>query len=515
MTRLRTLAPERVPVTVPVPATGAVALFEVIGDTGSVLAMTSSPAGTPQHSAGGTTQTVDTAALRQAVTEAFDATVEQLKALVAIPGIAWPSFDPAPLNASADAVAELVRGSGCDDVRILRCDKEDGTPGGPAVVARRPAADGKPTILLYAHHDVQPTGDLSLWETEPFTAVERDGRLYGRGAADDKAGILAHVAAYSAVSRVLGEELGLGVTFFFEGEEEAGSPTFRAFLETHQELLRSDVIVVADSSNWKVGIPALTTSLRGLVDGTIEVKVLDHAVHSGMFGGPVLDAPTLLSRLIATLHDDDGSVAIEGLVGRDDAAVDLTEEEYRKDASVLDGVKLAGTGSIASRMWTKPALSIIGIDAPAVNVASNTLLPRAKAKFSLRLAPGQNPDEAMEAVRRHVEANAPFGAQVVFTPGETGSAFMTDTSSPAARLAMWALGEAWGVPAVETGIGGSIPFIADLTELYPDVQILVTGVEDPDSRAHSANESLHLEDFRNAIIAEALLLARLNAEGLA
>ncbi len=477
--------------------------------------MTSSPAGTPQPSASGAPDTIDAAALRQAVTESFDATVEQLKALVAIPGIAWPSFDPAPLNASADAVAGLVRASGFEDVRILRCDKEDGTPGGPAVVARRPAAAGKPTILLYAHHDVQPVGDPALWESEPFTAVERDGRLYGRGAADDKAGILAHVAAYSAVTRVLGDELGLGVTFFFEGEEEAGSPTFRAFLEAHRELLRSDVIVVADSSNWKVGTPALTTSLRGLVDGTIEVKVLDHAVHSGMFGGPVLDAPTLLARLIATLHDDEGSVAVEGLVSRDDAAVDLTEEEYRKDASVLDGVKLAGTGSIASRMWTKPALSIIGFDAPAVDVASNTLLPRARAKFSLRLAPGQDPDEAMAAVRRHVESRAPFGAQVVFTPGETGNAFSTDTSSAAARLAMWALGEAWGVPAVETGIGGSIPFIADLTELYPDVQILVTGVEDPDSRAHSANESLHLGDFRNAIIAEALLLARLNAEGLA
>ncbi|MDQ0756382.1 dipeptidase [Arthrobacter sp. B3I4] len=476
--------------------------------------MTSSPAGIPQPSAGGTNP-IDTAALRQAVTEAFDATVEQLKELVAIPGIAWPSFDPAPLNASAEAVAGLVRASGFEDVRILRCDKEDGTAGGPAVVARRPAAAGKPTILLYAHHDVQPTGDLSLWETEPFTAVERDGRLYGRGAADDKAGILAHVAAYTAVSRVLGDDLGLGVTFFFEGEEEAGSPTFRAFLEAHQELLRSDVIVVADSSNWKVGIPALTTSLRGLVDGTIEVKVLDHAVHSGMFGGPVLDAPTLLSRLIATLHDDEGSVAVEGLVSRDDATVDLTEEEYRADASVLDGVRLAGTGSIASRMWTKPALSIIGFDAPAVDVASNTLLPRARAKFSLRLAPGQDPAEAMEAVRRHVERHAPFGAQVVFTPGESGNAFSTDTSSAAARTMMWALGEAWGVPAVETGIGGSIPFIADLTELYPDVQILVTGVEDPDSRAHSANESLHLADFRNAIIAEALLLARLNAEGLA
>jgi len=203
-----------------------------------------------------------------------------------------------------------------------------------------------------------------------------NNRLYGRGAADDKAGILAHIAAYAAVTRVLGDDLGLGVTFFFEGEEEAGSPTFRTFLETHRELLRADVIVVADSSNWKVGIPALTTSLRGLVDGTIEVQVLDHAVHSGMFGGPVLDAPTLLSRLIATLHDDEGNVAIAGLVSRDDATVDLSEEEYRADASVLDGVRLAGTGTIASRMWTKPALSIIGFDAPAVDVTPNPLHPR-------------------------------------------------------------------------------------------------------------------------------------------
>ena len=453
--------------------------------------------------------------LKRAVDDAFDATVEKLKNLVSIPGIAWPSFDPAELDRSAKHVAELVSQAGLSDVQILRCDKEDGTPGGPAVVARRQAAPGKPTILLYAHHDVQPPGDAGLWESEPFTAVERDGRLFGRGAADDKAGIMAHIAAYSAVSNVLADQFGLGVTFFFEGEEEAGSPTFRAFLETHRELLRADVIVVADSSNWKVGVPALTTSLRGLVDGTVEVQVLEHAVHSGMFGGPVLDAPTLLSRIIATFHDADGNVAIEGLVGRDEVAVDLTEAEYRADASVLDGVRLAGTGTIASRLWTKPSLSIIGFDAPSVDVASNTLLPRAKAKFSLRLAPGQDPDQAMEAVRKHVETNPPFGARVVFTPGEQGSSFLTDTGSAAARKALWALGEAWGVPAVEMGIGGSIPFIADLTELYPDVQILVTGVEDPDSRAHSANESLHLGDFRNAVVAEALLLARLNHEGLA
>ncbi|MGO4186747.1 dipeptidase [Pseudarthrobacter sp. TAF60_1] len=457
---------------------------------------------------------IDGAGLRQAVARSFDVTLSRLKDLVSIPGIAWPSFDPAPLDASAAAVADLLRAAGLDEVQVLRSHKEDGSPGGPAVVARRPAAAGKPTILLYAHHDVQPPGDPALWESEPFAAVERNGRLYGRGAADDKAGIMAHVAAYTAVSDVLGEEFGLGVTFFFEGEEEAGSPTFRTFLETHRELLRADVIVVADSSNWKVGVPALTTSLRGLVDGTIEVQVLEHAVHSGMFGGPVLDAPTLLSRLIATLHDAEGNVAIDGLVAYDNAGVDLTEGEYRTDSSVLDGVRLAGTGSIASRLWTKPALSIIGFDAPAVDVASNTLLPRARAKFSLRLAPGQNPQEAMDAVRRHVEANAPFGAKVVFTPGESGNSFLADTSSAAAKSAMWALGEAWGVPAVEMGIGGSIPFIADLLDVYPDVQILVTGVEDPDSRAHSANESLHIGDFRNAVVAEALLLAQLNAEGL-
>ncbi|WP_457974727.1 M20/M25/M40 family metallo-hydrolase [Arthrobacter sp. D1-17] len=475
--------------------------------------MTSASAAFPPPS-GSTVSGVDTDALRSAVTAGFGTTMSRLRDLVSFPGIAWTSFDPSELDRSADAVASLVREAGFSDVGILRCDKADGTPGGPAVVARRKAAAGKPTILLYAHHDVQPPGDPALWESEPFAAVERDGRLYGRGAADDKAGIMAHLAAYAAATEVLGEEFGLGVTLFFEGEEEAGSPTFRTFLENYRELLRADVIVVADSSNWKVGVPALTTSLRGLIDGTIEVQVLEHAVHSGMYGGPVLDAPTLLSRLIATLHDDEGSVAIEGLVGYDEATVDLTEDEYRADASVLDGVKLAGIGSISSRMWTKPALSIIGFDAPAVEMASNTLLPRARAKFSLRLAPGQVPAEAMEAVRRHVQAHAPFGVKVVFTPGESGNSYLADRSSKAAGYAMWALGESWGVPAVEMGIGGSIPFISDLTEVYPEAQILVTGVEDPDSRAHSANESLHIGDFHNAVVAEALLLARLNSEGL-
>ncbi|WP_026532890.1 dipeptidase [Arthrobacter sp. H41] len=452
-------------------------------------------------------------ALSARVDADFPRIVEQLTALVKIRGIAWEAFDPSELDRSAEAVAQLIRDAGIDDVSILRVDN-DGVPGGPAVVARRPAAEGLPTVLLYAHHDVQPPGDPDLWESEPFTAVERNGRLYGRGAADDKAGIMAHVGALRALTEVLGTDFGVGITLFIEGEEEAGSPTFRKFLETHRDLLTADVIVVADSSNWKVGVPALTTSLRGLVDGTVEVQVLDHAVHSGMFGGPVLDAPTLLARLISTFHDDAGDVRIPGLEGSDSATVDYDEHDYRADASVLDGVRLAGTGSIASRLWHKPALSIIGMDIPSVALSSNTLLPRAKAKFSLRLAPGQDPEKAMRAVQDHVEANAPFGARVLFTAGETGSPFSTDTSEPASQLALASLEEAWGVPPVEAGMGGSIPFIADLTELFPTAQILITGVEDPDSRAHSANESLHLDEFRKAVLAEALLLARINDGGL-
>ncbi|WP_427017960.1 dipeptidase [Pseudarthrobacter sp. P1] len=453
--------------------------------------------------------------LRASVKGNFAATVAELVELVAIPGIAWDAFDPAELERSADAVAALVRSAGIDDVQILRVDKEDGTPGGPAVVARRPAQPGRPTVLLYAHHDVQPPGDRALWKTDPFTAVEKDGRMYGRGAADDKAGILAHVGSLRALREVLGEDFGLGVTLFIEGEEEAGSPTFRTFLQTYRELLSADVIVVADSSNWKVGVPALTTSLRGLVDGTIEVRTAAHAVHSGMFGGPLLDAPTLLARVIATLHDDDGSVAIAGLVAGDHAAIGYPEEAFRADAAVLDGVRLAGTGSITSRLWTKPALSIIGMDIPSIALSSNTLLPVARAKFSLRLAPGQDPQAAMDAVAEHLRTHTPFGAQVTFVPGEMGQSFATDTTAPAALSALWAMGTAWGVEPVESGMGGSIPFIADLNELFPEAQILVTGVEDPDSRAHSANESLHLGDFEHAILAEALLLARLDADSRA
>ncbi|NYE94397.1 acetylornithine deacetylase/succinyl-diaminopimelate desuccinylase-like protein [Psychromicrobium silvestre] len=473
--------------------------------------MTSTPFSDHLSAAQGVEPDGDTIeALRTAVHTDFPQTVEQLIELAKIPGIAWAAFDPQQLDRSAEAVAELINQLGLDDIQILRLNKSDGTPGGPAVVARKIAAPGNPTILLYAHHDVQPPGEEALWNSSPFIPVEKDGRLWGRGVADDKAGVMAHIASLRAVAKVLGDDFGLGVTLFIEGEEEAGSPTFHDFLNTYQDLLRADVIVVADSGNWKVGVPALTTSLRGLVDGSIEVRVLEHAVHSGMFGGPVLDAPTQLARLISTFHHDDGSVAIEGLHIAEEPSIDYPEADFRADASLLDGLALAGSGSISGRLWSKPALSIIGIDAPAVAVSSNTIQPSATAKFSLRLAPGQDPSAAMDAVARHIEKHSPKTAQVVFTPGEQGNAFATDTSASAAQAMLWALGTSWGVTPVESGMGGSIPFIADLTELFPAAQILITGVEDPDSRAHSANESLHLAEFEKAVLAEALLLSTLN-----
>jgi acetylornithine deacetylase/succinyl-diaminopimelate desuccinylase-like protein len=234
-------------------------------------------------------------------------------------------------------------------------------------------------------------------------------------------------------------------------------------------------------------------------------------VHSGMFGGAILDAPTLLARLIATLHDDAGDVAVAGLVTAPEPTVDYDEQAFRADAGVLDGVRLAGTGSLTARLWTKPALSVIGFDAPSVARASNTITPRATARLSLRIAPGQDPVLAHTALRTHLEEHAPFGARVTVSDGELGKAFQAPTDSPAMQAARWAFSQAWGTDPVDIGVGGSIPFIADLLEVYPDAAILVTGVEDPDSRAHGADESVHLGELERVVLAEALLLHRLGA----
>ena len=423
-----------------------------------------------------------------------------LERLVRIPSVsADPSARP-HVEASAEEVARQLRDAGLPEVEVL-------TEGGglPAVVGRRPGPPGAPTVLLYAHHDVQPVGDAGLWETDPFEPVERDGRLYGRGAADDKAGVALHCAAL----RALGSEPGVGVTVLVDGEEEIGSPTLPALLARHGDRLGGDVLVLADSVNWRVGVPALTTTLRGGVNVVVEVRTLRHALHNGAYGGPIPDALTALARLLATLHDEHGDVAVAGLSRGDADPLDLTEEQLRADAGVLDGVRLIGSGTLTSRLWAGPALSVIGIDAPKVDEAGMVLLPSARARLALRIGPGDDAAAARDAVVSHLRANAPWGASVSVTAGEPVAPYSAETSGPAYAAARAAFEEAWGTPPVEIGVGGSIGFLAPFAAAYPAAEILVTGIEDPDTRAHAPNESLHLADFERACVAEALLLERL------
>ncbi len=455
---------------------------------------------------------LDVADLAERVNLGFPAALADLGALVRIPGVAWPSFDQEQLVRSADAVAELFRGTGVfDSVEISRA-KVPGTEeyGQPGIIAVRRAKNNRPTVLLYAHHDVQPPGDEALWNTPPFEPTVIDGRLYGRGAADDKAGIMAHVSALRVLADALGDDFDLGLAVFIEGEEEYGSRSFTQFLDDHADVLGADVIIVADSGNFDSETPGLTVSLRGNARFTVTVRTLEHASHSGMFGGAVPDAMTAMVRLLATLWDETGAPAVAGLESREASVPPYSEATLRDEAGLLDGVSPAGTGEILNRIWNQPSITVIGMDATSSENASNTLPPSMTAVISARVAPGQSAQAAFDALKAHIEAHTPFGAEVTISDVDLGEAFLADDAAPATNLARQALTDAYGKDCMDLGIGGSIPFIADFVERYPQAQILVTGVEDPYSRAHSPNESLHLETFRNATTAEALLLARLN-----
>jgi len=422
-----------------------------------------------------------------------------LEDLIRIPSVSYEAARAGDVQRSAEATAALFEAEGFT-VRIVRAGE-----GAPAVIAKKPAPAGKPTVLLYAHHDVQPTGPVEQWTSDPFEPTERGDRLYGRGAADDKAGIAAHLAAV----RAFGNDLPVGVTVFVEGEEEIGSPTLLQLLDEYSADLAADAIVIADSGNWDVGHPALTVSLRGLVESYVEVRTLDHAVHSGLFGGPIPDALSALCRLLATLHDDKGDVAVDGLHASRAADVVYPEDRLRAESSVLESVRLTGSGSLVDRLWTRPAIAVLGIDAPAVAEASNTLVPVARAKVSLRVAPGDDAVKASAALKEHLERNAPWGAQVTVTEGEVGQPCSINARGAGYEAARSAFQTAWGVEPIDMGMGGSIPFIAEFQRVFPSAAILVTGVEDPDTRAHGVDEGLHLAEFRKVCLAEATLLQNL------
>ncbi|MDQ6523272.1 dipeptidase [Nocardioides sp. LHD-245] len=446
---------------------------------------------------------VSTTDLRTRLAEILPGVRSDLEALVRIQSV---SADPDRLDqveVSARATADLFAAEGVD-VQIVRA--FDGAP--PAVIGEKKGPEGAPTVLLYAHHDVQPENDHAEWDTPPWEPTERNGRLYGRGAADDKAGIMTHVAAL----RMLGDELPVTVRLFIEGEEEVASATLPQLLEKYVEELRSDVIVIADSGNWDIGVPALTTSLRGLVRVNVEVRTLDHAVHQGMWGGLVPDALITLSRLIATLHDDAGQVAVAGLHSGPAADIDYPEERLRAESGVAEGVRWVGSGPAVERLWTQPALSVIGLDAPKVDGSSNTLIPSARARLALRTAPGETSANALACLRAHLEQHVPWGAQLSIEVVDTGEPIALDVDGPAYDAARSAFTEAWdGTAPVDMGVGGSIPFIAEFLESFPQASVLVTGVEDPDTRAHGPNEGLHLAEFEKVLLAEALLLRNLGA----
>ena len=439
--------------------------------------------------------------LKNRVHDLLPGLIGDLEALVRIQSV---SADPQRLGEVEESARKTAQLLAAERVETEIVRASEGAP--PAVIGERKGPQGAPVVLLYAHHDVQPENDPADWDSPPFEPTVRGERLYGRGAADDKAGIAAHVGAL----RALGDDLPVTVRFFIEGEEEVSSASLPDLLRQYRERLAADVIVIADAVNWDIGVPALTTSLRGLIRMDVEVRTLGHAVHSGMWGGLVPDAIMTLTTLLATLWTEDGGPAVEGLVCAPAADVDYPEERLRAESGALPGTSWTGTGSVVERLWTRPAITVTGLDAPKVAGASNTLAPVARARVTIRLAPGDTSANALTRLREHLEKHVPWGAQLTTTTVDAGEPTVLAATGPAYAAARSALAQAWdGVAPVEIGIGGSIPFIAEFQDAFPDASILVTGVEDPDTRAHGPNEGLHLPEFERAVLAEALLLQRL------
>ncbi len=426
----------------------------------------------------------------------------ELEALIRIPSVSAPGYSPGEVRRCADFVASLMEESGLTGVRLLEIEGAH-----PAVYGEKVGPEGAPTILLYAHHDVQPPGPVEEWDAPPFEPSEADGRLYGRGSADDKAGIVLHLASI----RALGEDLPVNVKLFIEGEEEIGSTHLTEFLDAYSELLAVDVIVIADAGNWRVGIPTLTTSLRGLVDCKVTIRTLKHAVHSGSFGGVYPDANIVLARVLASLHHDDGAVAVEGLVSSDADPLDLTEEELGEQMLPVDGLELVGHGTLTSRLWTQPSISVLAIDSVPIKEAINQIVPVASAKISLRIAPSQDPHLALAALTSHLESAVPWGAEITIEPGVLGAAIEVATTGAPYDAYREGMGIGYGTEPVEAGIGGSIPFVAAFSDVYPDATMILIGVADPTSRYHGPNESVELADIEAASLAQAIALRLLGA----
>ncbi|MFE9644720.1 dipeptidase [Streptomyces sp. NPDC006365] len=426
----------------------------------------------------------------------------ELTELVAFKSVA--DFDQFPRSESEGAanwVARALRTEGFQDVALL--DTPDGTQ---SVYGFLPGPEGAKTVLLYAHYDVQPPLDETAWATPPFALTERDGRWYGRGAADCKGGVIMHLLALRALKANGG--VPVNVKVIAEGSEEQGTGGLERYAEDHPELLTADTIVIGDAGNFRVGVPTVTTALRGMTLVRVRIDTLGGNLHSGQFGGAAPDALAALIRVLDSLRAEDGSTTVDGLTGeaRWDG-LQYEEGQFREDAKVLDGVELIGSGTVADRIWARPAVTVLGIDCPPVVGATPSVQASARALVSLRVPPGVDAAEATKLLQAHLEANTPWGARVSTEQIGQGQAFRADTTSPAYAAMAEAMRLAYdGEEMQYAGQGGSIPLCNTLASLYPRAEILLIGLSEPEAQIHAVNESVSPEELERLSVAEALFL---------
>ncbi|MGP3981740.1 dipeptidase [Streptomyces sp. KR80] len=442
------------------------------------------------------------APLAESVASLLPRAKAELAELVAFRSVADPAqFPRSECEAAANWVAEALTAEGFQDVAVL--DTPDGTQ---SVYGFLPGPEGAPTVLLYAHYDVQPPLEESAWLSPPFELTERDGRWYGRGAADCKGGLIMHLTALRALKANGG--VPVGVKIIAEGSEEQGTGGLERYAEEHPELLAADTIVIGDSGNFRVGLPTVTATLRGMTLVRVQVDTLEGNLHSGQFGGAAPDALAALIRVLDSLRADDGSTAVEGLDS--DArweGLQYPEEDFRKDAKVLDGVWLIGSGTVADRIWARPAVTVLGVDCPPVVGATPSVQASARALVSLRVPPGTDADEATERLAAHLESKVPWGARATVEQLAQGQPFRADTSSPAYTAMAAAMQAAYPGEEMQTaGQGGSIPLCNTLAELYPEAEILLIGLSEPQAQIHAVNESVSPEELERLSLAEALFL---------
>ena len=415
-----------------------------------------------------------------------------------IPSVAFPGFDPEPVHRMGEAVVELFEAAGASGVRLLD------VPGGyPCVYADLAGPEGSPTVMLYAHYDVQPAPASQGWNSEPFEPVTKDdGRIYGRGAADDKSGLVIHYATL----KLLGPDRPCHVKILVEGEEETISH-LEEFVEANPDLFGCDVAVIADIGPQSVGRPGLTTALRGDVACTVTVRTLANPVHSGMFGGAAPDAMTAMIRILDTLHDENGDTVIPGVDSGRWVGAAMDEGVYRDGSAILPGVEFLGTGSLSDRIWMKPSVTVLGMDLPNTAEASNVLLPEVTAKLSMRIIPGSDADAQLDALMDHLRAQRPWNCEVMVEKIKTGHPFAVDESHPAIVAAKDALSEAYGAQVESIGSGASIPLVASLQKVAPGAAIILWGVEDTElSRIHASDESVDPAEIERMIVAQTLFI---------